>query len=48
MMRIYRLYRAEGLAVRRLKRKRLSRVAVADSSVRGGVKWSGIMRRAAA
>ena len=30
VMRIYRLYRAEGLAVRRLKRKRLSRVAVAN------------------
>src|SRR6202522_4692540 len=30
VMRIYRLYREEGLAVRRLKRKRLSRVAVAS------------------
>jgi len=30
VMRIYRLYRAEGLAVRRLKRKRLSRVAIAS------------------
>ena len=29
-MRVYRLYRAEGLMVRRLKRKRLSRVAVAQ------------------
>ena len=27
--RVYRLYRAEGLMVRRLRRKRLSRVAVA-------------------
>ena len=34
VMRIYRLYRAEGLAVRRLKRKRLSRVAVATHVVR--------------
>ena len=34
VMRIYRLYRAEGLAVRRLKRKRLSRVAVASHLVR--------------
>ena len=34
VMRIYRLYRAEGLAVRRLKRKRLSRVAAASHVVR--------------
>ena len=30
VMRIYRLYRAEGLAVRRLRRKRISRVAIAS------------------
>jgi putative transposase len=34
LMRIYRLYRAEGLAVRRPKWKRLSRVAVASHLVR--------------
>jgi putative transposase len=34
VIRIYRLYRVEGLAVRRLKRKRLSRVAVASHLVR--------------
>jgi putative transposase len=34
VMRIYRLYRSEGLAVLRLKRKRLSRVAVASHLVR--------------
>jgi putative transposase len=39
-MRIYRLYRAEGLAVRRLKRKRLSRVAVASHLVRRNQEWA--------
>jgi putative transposase len=39
-MRIYRLYRAEGLAVRRLKRKRLSRVAVASHLVRSNQEWA--------
>ena len=34
VMRIYRLYRAEGLAVRRLRRKRFSRVVVASYLVR--------------
>jgi putative transposase len=33
VMRIYRLYRAEGLMVRRLRRKRLSRVPVASDLV---------------
>jgi putative transposase len=40
VMRIYRLYRAEGLAVRRLKRKRLSRVAVASHVVRSNQEWA--------
>jgi putative transposase len=40
VMRIYRLYRAEGLAVRRLKRKRLSRVAVASHLVRSNQEWA--------
>jgi hypothetical protein len=35
--RVYRLYRAEGLMVRRLRRKRLSRVTVASHLVRFGV-----------
>ena len=39
-MRVYRLYRAEGLAVRRLKRKRLSRVAVASHLVRSNQEWA--------
>ncbi len=39
VMRIYRLYRAEGLAVRRLRRKRLSRVAVASHLVRSNQEW---------
>ena len=39
-MRIYRLYRAEGLAVRRLKRKRLSRVPVASHLVRSNQEWA--------
>src|SRR5579872_3629759 len=34
VMRVYRLYRIEGLAVRRLKRKRLSRVAVPSHLMR--------------
>jgi putative transposase len=40
VMRVYRLYRAEGLAVRRLKRKRLSRIAVASSVVRSNQEWA--------
>ena len=40
VMRIYRLYREEGLAVRRLKRKRLSRVAVASRLVRSNQEWA--------
>jgi putative transposase len=40
VMRIYRLYRAEGLAVRRLKRKRLSRVAVASHLERCNQEWA--------
>jgi putative transposase len=40
VMRVYRLYRAEGLAVRRLKRKRLSRVAVASHLVRSNQEWA--------
>ena len=39
-MRVYRLYRAEGLAVRRLRRKRLSRVAVASHLVRSNQEWA--------
>jgi len=42
VMRIYRLYRAEGLAVRRLKRKRLSRVAMASHLVRSNQEWGWI------
>ena len=38
--RLYRLYRAEGLMVRRLKRKRLSRVAVAPHLVRSNQEWA--------
>ena len=38
--RIYRLYRAEGLMVRRLKRKRLARVAVASHLVRSNQEWA--------
>lgn len=38
--RVYRLYRAEGLMVRRLKRKRLSRVAVAPHLVRTNQEWA--------
>ena len=40
VMRIYRLYRAEGLAVRRLKRKRLSRVAAVTHVVRFNQEWA--------
>src|SRR5262249_9219444 len=40
VMRIYRLYRAEGLAVRRLRRKRLSRVPVASHIVRANQEWA--------
>lgn len=39
-MRVYRLYRADGLAVRRLRRKRLSRVAVASHLVRSNQEWA--------
>jgi putative transposase len=38
--RVYRLYRAEGLMVRRLRRKRLSRVAVASHLVRSNQEWA--------
>src|SRR5262249_20892596 len=40
VMRVYRLYRAEGLAVRRLKRKRLSRIAVASHVLRSNQEWA--------
>ena len=40
VMRIYRLYRAEGLAVRRLKRERLFRVAIASHLVRSNQEWA--------
>jgi putative transposase len=38
--RIYRLYRAEGLMVRRLRRKRLSRVATASQVTRSNQEWA--------
>jgi putative transposase len=38
--RVYRLYRAEGLMVRRLKRKRVARVAVASHLVRSNQAWA--------
>jgi putative transposase len=38
--RVYRLYRAEGLMVRRLKRKRLARVAVSSHLVRSNQEWA--------
>jgi putative transposase len=38
--RVYRVYKAEGLMVRRLKRKRLSRVAVASHLVRSNQEWA--------
>ena len=37
--RVYRLYRAEGLMVRRLRRKRLSRVSVASNLMRSNQEW---------
>jgi putative transposase len=40
VMRIYRLYQAEGLAVRRLKRKRMSRVVVRSDIVRRNQEWA--------
>ena len=40
VMRMYRLYRTEGLAVRRLKRKRLTRVPVASHLVRPNQEWA--------
>ncbi|HEY4360029.1 MAG TPA: IS3 family transposase [Bryobacteraceae bacterium] len=40
VMRIYRLYQAEGLAVRRLKRKRLSRVTVSSTIARRNQEWA--------
>src|SRR5580700_2037865 len=40
VMRVYRLYRSEGLAVRRLRRKRLARVAVASHLVRSNQEWA--------
>ena len=40
VMRIYRLYREEGLAVRRLRRKRLSRVAAVTHVVRSNQEWA--------
>jgi putative transposase len=38
--RVYRLYRAEDLMVRRLRRKRLSRPAVASHLVRSNQEWA--------
>jgi putative transposase len=38
--RVYRLYRAEGLMVRRLKRKRLCRVATASHLMRSNQEWA--------
>jgi putative transposase len=38
--RVYRVYRAEGLAVRRLRRKRLSRVPVPAHVVRANQEWA--------
>jgi putative transposase len=38
--RVYRLYRAEGLMVRRLRRRRLSRVPVASHLVRSDQEWA--------
>jgi putative transposase len=40
VMRVYRLYRAEGLAVRRRKRKQLSRVAAAAHVMRSNQEWA--------
>jgi putative transposase len=38
--RVYRLYRTEGLMVRRLKRKRLARVPVASDLMRSNQEWA--------
>jgi putative transposase len=38
--RVYRLYRTEGLMVRRLKRKRLTRVPVASHVIRSNQEWA--------
>lgn len=38
--RVYRLYRKEGLMVRRLRRKPLSRVAMASHLVRSNQEWA--------
>jgi putative transposase len=38
--RIYRVYKAEGLMVRRLRRKRLARVAVASNLLRSNQEWA--------
>lgn len=40
VMRVYRLYREEQLAVRRLKRKRLARVPVASHLVKSNQEWA--------
>ena len=40
VMRVYRLYREEKLAVRRLKRKRLTRVPVASHLVKSNQEWA--------
>lgn len=39
-MRVYRLYREEGLSVRRLKRKRLTRVPTPSTIVRSNQEWA--------
>src|SRR6185503_19744563 len=38
--RVYRLYREEGLIVRRIKRKRLSRVPIATHLLRSNQEWA--------
>ena len=38
--RVYRLYKVEGLTVRRLRRKRLSRVVVASNLMRSNQEWA--------
>jgi putative transposase len=40
VMRIYRLYRAENLTMRRVKRKRVARVPVASHVVRSNQEWA--------
>jgi putative transposase len=40
VMRVYRLYREEKLAVRRLKRKRLTRIPVASHLVKSNQEWA--------